>query len=249
MVTNRAMRDSPGRMKTPPPVVTRSIRILLGAGMVCGLGGLLWWSELGVRDLLVWLERLEAVGPGPFALGVIAWALLMLPASVQMGAAGFLYGPVAGAFVGWALSVTASCVAFALGRTLVREPVLRRVRTSARWRALEAEIGARGTYVVMLARMSPLFPYNIISYALGVAPLSFRDFALGTSIGVIPVAILNAVMGAGVASLAQLLDGGPPPRGVVLVGAGLTVLATGLATRLASRALALPPAEGPSTSR
>ncbi|TNE84249.1 MAG: TVP38/TMEM64 family protein [Deltaproteobacteria bacterium] len=215
-------------------------RALLFAAVLGGLVLGIWWSDLGVRDLLGWLERLEQAGPVPFAFGVLAWALLMLPASVQMGSAGFLYGPVVGAVVGWALSVTAAAIAFLLGRTLLRDAVVARAMHSPRWRALESEVGRRGVYVVALTRMSPLFPYNIISYALGASPVSFREYVLGTAIGVIPVVVFNAIIGAGVASLTQLLDGAPPPGGVMIGGAVLTLVATVAVTRVASRALVLP---------
>lgn len=214
-------------------------RALLFAILASGLGVALYRSGLGARDLLGVLEVLERAGPVPFAAGVIAWALLMMPASVQMGASGFLYGAALGAVVGWVLSVAAASLAFLLGRTLLRDAVASRAVKYPRWRALDAEIGRRGVYVVALLRMSPLFPYNVISYGLGASPVTFREYVLGTAIGVIPVVIFNATIGAGVASLTQLLEGAPPPQGIVIAGGVLTLVATVAVTRVASRALVL----------
>ncbi|MCO4746183.1 MAG: TVP38/TMEM64 family protein [Proteobacteria bacterium] len=230
-------------MSTSAPKRLPTWRALIFTAVAFGLGVGLWRSGLGPRDLLVALEALRELGPVPFAGGVMLWALLCLPASVQMGAAGFLYGPVLGAFVGWVLSVGAASLAFILGRTLLRSAVAARALQSPRWRALDAEIGRRGTYVVGLLRMSPLFPFNIISYALGATPVSFREYVIGTALGMIPVCIFNATIGAGVHSLTQLLDGAPPPRGIVIAGAVLTLVATVLVTRVAGRALTLPTAE------
>ena len=193
------------------------------------LGGV---SLPGPAELLARLER--AQGPEFLAVGLV-WMVLALPASIPMAAAGFVFGPVLGALVGWLISVVGSALGFAISRTALRGPVRVRVARSQRFAAIEREVERRGTPVVALLRLSPVFPFNLISYGLGVTAVRSRSFVLGTAMGVAPVCVLNAVIGAGVHSLARIAEGAPPPPTAAIVAGLLTVLATVGITRQATR--------------
>ncbi len=49
---------------------------------------------------------------------------------------------------------------------------------------------SRSYKVTVFARMNPLIPFDLVSFAFGVGNVSFRDFLVGTFIGVLPVNFL-----------------------------------------------------------
>ena len=88
-------------------------------------------------------------------------------------------------------------------------------------------------------RISPVMPFNVVSYALGVTRVRFRDYLLGTTLGAILPMALYTTIGASVGDLAALLAGEGVGFGWVQVaGVALTVVATVLVTRVARSALA-----------
>jgi uncharacterized membrane protein YdjX (TVP38/TMEM64 family) len=142
-------------------------------------------------------------------------------------------------FVGAVLGSTA---AFLVSRHLAREAVARRIAGDARFAAVDRAIAGAGLKIVFLLRLSPLFPFNVLNYALGLTRVTLRDYFLA-SIGMLPGTLLFVSYGVAIGSLAQVAAGMPVQRGgagVVLFGLGLvaTLLVTIYVTRLARRALA-----------
>ena len=49
----------------------------------------------------------------------------------------------------------------------------------------------------MTARLIPLIPFGLFTYALGLSKVSFRDIILGTALGCIPLVVVHVAIGAG----------------------------------------------------
>ncbi|HHX82326.1 MAG TPA: TVP38/TMEM64 family protein, partial [Pseudomonadaceae bacterium] len=64
-----------------------------------------------------------------------------------------------------------------------------------------------GWKTVMLTRTIPLFPFKLSNYCFGVIPVSLREFAAGTLLGVIPLTVTNVSIGALAADIGGLLEG------------------------------------------
>jgi uncharacterized membrane protein YdjX (TVP38/TMEM64 family) len=154
------------------------------------------------------LEALAGLGPMGDAVFVAIYAAgtwLMIPASLFQGAAGFLYGPVFGVFVSWALSNLAGAVSYELARGWLRAPIA--ARLAGRAATLDRALAHRGLFAVVLLRLSPLAPYNIVSYALGLTGVSRPTFWLGTALGSVFPAATWTIVGASVSDLAALTTG------------------------------------------
>ena len=197
------------------------------------------------RWLLALVEAVRGAGAAGVALYVAAYVaacVLLLPGSVLTLGAGFLWGPLWGSLVVVLASNLGAGCAFVLGRTLLRARVARRVEGDARFAAVDRAVGAQGLKVVMLLRLSPLFPFNVLNYALGLTRVSFRDAALGSFVGMLPGTVLYVYLGSLVTSAAQLASGQRPDAGGAgraLFWGGLvaTLAVTVLVTRVARRAL------------
>jgi uncharacterized membrane protein YdjX (TVP38/TMEM64 family) len=176
--------------------------------------------------------------------------VLLMPASVLTLGAGFAWGPVYGSLLVVVASNLGALAAFLLGRTALREQVARRIAGQPRFAAVDAAVAERGFRVVLLLRLSPLFPFNLLNYALGLTRVRPRDYVLASFLGMLPGTVLYVYLGSLVTSVAQLSRGERPAAGTsghVLFWGGLaaTVLVTVYVTRLARRALAATLPEAP----
>ncbi len=195
--------------------------------------------------LLALIERIRdmgLVGAAVFVVAYVAATVLVLPGSILTLGAGFAYGPVYGTLLVMLSSNLGATAAFLLGRTVLRERVARRISGDARFSAVDAAVGAQGLRVVLLLRLSPLFPFNLLNYALGLTRVRPRDYVLASMVGMFPGTLLYVYLGSLVTSVTQLTSGQRPdsgPWGRVLFLGGLvaTVAVTVLITRIARRAL------------
>ena len=142
-----------------------------------------------------------------------------------------------------------ACLAFWLGRTLARSLIEKRLAGNPRFRALDQAVAAGGFKIVLLTRLSPLFPFTLLNYAFGLTKVRFRDYLLASWIGMLPGTVMYIYLGSTVKELADVaagnVEGGPARRVLFFVGLAATVVVTVYVTRLARRALrqAVPEAE------
>ena len=66
--------------------------------------------------------------------------------------------------------------------------------------------------MVLLMRMSPVFPYTLLNYSLGLTNVRFSDYALA-SIGMLPGTLLYAYYGVLAGDVARLAGGTAVERG------------------------------------
>jgi uncharacterized membrane protein YdjX (TVP38/TMEM64 family) len=183
-----------------------------------------------------------AAGVAIFAAVYVAATVLFLPGSVLTAGAGFAYGPLWGTLLVSPVSVAAATLAFVLGRTVARGWISRRIAGNPRFAAVDEAIGESGFKIVLLLRLSPLFPFNLLNYALGLTRVRLRDYVAGSALGMLPGTVLYVYLGSLVTSASELASGGGEAAGAsrsVLYWGGLaaTVAATWLVTRIARRAL------------
>lgn len=216
-------------------------RVALAAAAVAGL--FLLGRELGGRlpGFVNWVERLGAWAPAAFIGGYALATVLFVPGWLLSLAAGVLFGVVGGTIYTFAGAAAGSSAAFLIARYLARDSVARRVAADARFAALDRAVGREGRRLVFLLRLSPLFPYNLLNYGLGLTQVRFRDY-LAASVGMIPATAVYVYTGYVIGDLAMLAAGAETVRGagyyaVLVLGLVATVLVTWRVTRIARRAL------------
>ncbi len=180
-----------------------------------------------------------AAGVAIFAAIYLIAPLLLLPASALTLGAGFLYGPLWGTLLVSPLSVAAASIAFLLGRTLARRAVEKRALGDARLAAIDRAVGESGFRIVLLLRLSPVIPFNLLNYVLGLTRVGFGTFVLASFVGMLPGTFLFVNLGSAATSAAQLSQhaAGPAGRTAFWVGIVATVIVVGILTRIARRAL------------
>ena len=198
--------------------------------------------------LASWITSLADAARGTGALGVALFFLAyvgstvaLLPGSLLTLAAGFAYGPVWGLAVASPASVAGATCAFVVGRTLGRDWAARRIGSLPRIRAIDAAVEREGIKLVVLLRLSPLFPFNVLNYALSLTRVRLRDYVLGSAVGMLPGTALYVYLGSlatAAAGLSSASDAGGGARlALYVAGFVATVVVVVVAARAARRAV------------
>ncbi len=198
--------------------------------------------EQSFRDALAWISRLGPFGFLIFAGLYILACVLMLPGSILTLGAGALFGVAKGSIVvSVAATLGASC-AFLVGRYLARDWVAARIAGNPRFRAVDEAVATEGWKIVLLTRLSPVFPFNFLNYAFGLTKVTLRDYLFASWLGMIPGTVMYVYVGSLAGDLARVGAGGHDRTAGewIVYGVGLlaTVLVTVLVTRVARKALA-----------
>jgi uncharacterized membrane protein YdjX (TVP38/TMEM64 family) len=195
-----------------------------------------------LTGVLHWIEDLGLGGLVLLVVVYIVGTVLFFPGSIITLGAGAIFGFVRGYLAVTVGSVLGACAAFWIGRTLAREWVARRVSGYPRFRAIDRAVGSHGFKIVLLTRLSPVFPFTLLNYAFGLTCVSFRAYALASFLGMIPGTIMYVSLGAGAGKLARVLagdyEGSAAEQVLFFAGLALTVVTVVLVTRIAKKALA-----------
>jgi uncharacterized membrane protein YdjX (TVP38/TMEM64 family) len=198
--------------------------------------------ELGgyVPAFADWVESLGPVGPVVFVAGYAIATVAFVPGSLLTLAGGAIFGLAKGTVVVFAGASLGAILAFLVARYVARAAIERRLAGS-RFAALDRAIEKQGRKIVFLLRLSPVFPFVFLNYALGLTRVRLLDYALAC-LGMLPGTLLYVYYGKVVGDVAALAAGAKVERGAahwVVLGLGLaaTLVVTTMVTRIASRAL------------
>jgi len=218
-------------------------RIVVGVVFVAVLavGAFMLPVEAYLSRFLAWVQTVGPWGALILGGGYIPAALLFVPGSLLTLGAGFMFGVGVGTVAVSLGSTLGAAAAFLLGRTFARRAIEAKVSMNPRFHALDQAVKREGFKIVLLTRLSPVFPFNLLNYAFGLTQVSFRDYVLASWIGMLPGTIMYVYLGSAAQNLVVLSTGeaaGGAGR-QVLFGLGLlaTVAATVFVTRLARRTL------------
>lgn len=187
-------------------------------------------------------------GPVLFIGLYVVAAVTLAPAFVLTLTAGAVFGLWRGTlyvFVGASLGAMA---VYGLAVPLARTRILGWIDKDPRMAAARHAVVDHSAWIQFLLRLSPLVPYNLLNYTLALSGVRFRDFMLAL-VGMLPTNIMYAYYGKVVGDVTKIAVGVERPRGpeyyaVLALGLVATVVATGMITRAARRAMEQDAARG-----
>ena len=179
------------------------------------------------------IEKTASSGPVGylgFILIYIVSTVMMLPGSPLTFTAGALFGFWKGLILVSIGSTLGATCAFMISRYLMRKSVEKRFLENKKFQSVDNEINENGWKIVILARLSPIIPFFLLNYALGITKIRFFHFIFASWIGMIPGTIVYVLMGN---MGGAFINGKKSPFEWVLLGIGL--IATILVTLLISK--------------
>ena len=162
----------------------------------------------------------------------------MLPASVLGVAAGAVYGAPLGFAISGGATLAGAWVAFRLARSLFRPRIERMLASRPRLRNLDQRLGQENWRLVCLLRVSPVMPFAITSYTLGLSSVSPRAYMAG-SLAAMPALLGYVVLGSLAHAGLHAGETGAGPMRWVFLGVGIvaTILLTARVGQLLERSL------------
>jgi len=194
-----------------------------------------------LRNALQWIDSLGAVGAIAFILLYIIATVAFLPGSILTLGAGVVFGVILGSFYVFIGATLGATAAFLVGRYLARSWVAKKIEGNQKFRAIDEAVGKEGLKIVLLTRLSPVFPFNLLNYAYGITGVSLKDYFIG-SVGMIPGTIMYVYIGSLAGSLAKVGTEAQPANpnvqwAIRIIGFIATVAVTVYVTKIARKAL------------
>jgi len=140
------------------------------------------------------IDSLGLAGPLLILVLALIHAVVFYPAEIVDAAAGLVYGflpALALMMIGWLLS---GLVCFAIGRSVAR-PLLDRWLGEKRFERTELRIERGGAKVLIGARLIPILPFSLVSYAAGAARVPTWRFIWTTGLGYLPITAISVYFG------------------------------------------------------
>ena len=172
----------------------RLMRIILSLGLLATVTlAIIYRDQFDTVALESWVRDAGPVAPLLFILIYALAAVLFLPGSALTLAGGALFGPVLGTFYNLTGATLGATLAFLIARYLAADWVTN--KTGGRVKQLINGVEGEGWRFVAFVRLVPLFPFNLLNYALGLTRLRLLHYILATSLFMLPGTIAFTYLG------------------------------------------------------
>jgi uncharacterized membrane protein YdjX (TVP38/TMEM64 family) len=220
--------------------VLSRLGILVAGAVVLAAVALAWrYTSLNeyvtLQNLLQVGERVRAAPWAPLAVvaAYVVLGFLVVPLTAMIAVTAALYSPWVAVPLSLAGALASGAATFAVGRVLTRGTV--RGIAGPRMSALSRRLRKRGLLAVLLVRLLPVAPYTIVNLVAGASRIRWRDFLIGTALGLLPGLVLtSAFVDRAIAAVVS-----PSPQTLatlVIVVAAIVALAVALRRRFAAKA-------------
>jgi uncharacterized membrane protein YdjX (TVP38/TMEM64 family)/rhodanese-related sulfurtransferase len=171
-------------------LVRVGVLLVLVAGIALAV---LYRDKFDVAALEGWIEDAGIWAPLLFMAVYAIAAALFLPGSVLTLAGGALFGPVLGTFYNLTGATIGATLAFLIARYLASDWVAN--KAGGRLKQLINGVEGEGWRFVAFTRLVPLFPFNLLNYALGLTRIRLSHYLLATYTCMLPGAIAYTYLG------------------------------------------------------
>lgn len=156
-------------------------------------------QNLPIQDLLQtglrWVNHLGIFAPLGFIVIYNISTVLLIPGSLLTLGGGAIFGLFWGSIYVFIAATLGATFAFLIGRYLSRDWVTKQTENYPQFKTIDQAVTKDGLKIVLLTRLSPLFPFNLLNYLFGITNVTLKDYILG-SIGMIPGTIMYVYLGA-----------------------------------------------------
>ncbi|HSK31522.1 MAG TPA: TVP38/TMEM64 family protein, partial [Candidatus Limnocylindria bacterium] len=187
-----------------------------------------------------YVRQLGGLGPLLVIIAYVASTVFFIPGSALTIASGTLFGLTTGFIVVLIGANLGALCSFLLARSLLREKVASWAAGNPKFRSLDQAIGKQGFKMVLLTRLSPVFPFVLLNYFLGLTAVRTGAYVLANALGMLPGMFLFVYIGA---AARDALAGQPDASAdfyeqiLKYIGLAATIAVVVVVTRVARKAL------------
>ena len=167
-----------------------SVLLLLVAGIAAAI---FYRDQLDPAALESWVKSSGSAGPIVFMLFYIVGTVFFFPGAALTLAGGALFGPVLGSFYNLTAATIGAMISFLAARYLAHEWVEK--KAGGRMKQLKQGVEGEGWKFVAFVRLVPLFPFNVLNYALGLTKIKFSHYSIASYIFMLPGSIAYTYLG------------------------------------------------------
>lgn len=195
-----------------------------------------WWIFF-----IEWIQANPEIASVAYVVAYILATVLMIPGSIITLAGGYVFGVIYGSVLVSIASCTGALIAFLLGRTVLRSWVETQADKMPRFKAFDKALERKGFFLVLLVRLSPIFPFNLLNYMLGLSGVSVKNFLIASWLGMLPGTVAYVYLGSVSRDLAAIFSGdletGITGKILMVVGIVSSLLIVWFSAKMASKAL------------
>ena len=155
------------------------LRLLILAVVVAGITlAIIYRDQLDATVLEEWVQAAGSAGPLVFMLVYAIGTVFFLPGSVLTLTGGALFGPVWGTLYNLTGATLGATLAIIVARYLASDWV--EEKTGGRLKQLKDGVEGEGWHFVAFVRLVPLFPFNLLNYALGLTRIKLSHYVIAS---------------------------------------------------------------------
>ncbi|GAA0091931.1 TVP38/TMEM64 family protein [Paraclostridium bifermentans] len=176
---------------------SKFLKVLLSGIIIFVIGSIIYKilnMDIGPNDIQKYVTSFGKLAPLVYIIMFALVPLTLFPDSILAIGGGIIFGlykgyiyTLVGALIGASLSFY---ISRKLGRNFVKKI------TKEKLDYIEEMINTKGFFVILLLRLIPLFPFDVISYGAGITNIKYRDFIFATIVGTIPGILVFTNIGA-----------------------------------------------------
>ncbi len=170
------------------------MRFILLAALLAGIAAAAVYREqFSATALQSWMQDTGIAAPLIFMALYAAATVLFLPGSILTITSGALFGPIWGTFYSLTGATLGATLAFLVARYLASGWVAR--KAGGRLKQLIDGVEAESWRFIAFVRLVPLFPFNLLNYALGLTRIKLSHFIVTSYICMLPGSIAFTYLG------------------------------------------------------
>jgi uncharacterized membrane protein YdjX (TVP38/TMEM64 family) len=171
------------------------------------------YVQTTILQFLNWVEDNPILGVLAFMLVYLIATVFFIPGSILTLGAGFVFsastnslwtGVLLGTIAVFIGASFGAILSFLLGRYLFRDGFITKLtKKYTVFKAIDNALEEKGLRIMILLRLSPIIPFNVLNYVSGVTGIKFLDYCIAC-IGMLPGTILYVFLGSSAGSLSEI---------------------------------------------
>jgi len=157
---------------------------------VINMGNRIEYEKLVTLSLLL---REDPLGFFYVMAAYIIAGLVVFPVAILIPATALIFGPVVGPVYSLLGLLASASVLYALGHTLGHKTVHKLV--GSRVNKVSQRLARHSLLTIVTLRLQPLAPFTVINLLSGASHIRFREYTLGTLIGMSPAIVVMTLLG------------------------------------------------------